>query len=38
MGQSYGGYGTAALITQTNLFRAAMALNGLYDLPATTPG
>ncbi len=32
MGQSYGGYGTAALITQTNLFRAAMALNGLYDL------
>ena len=33
MGQSYGGYGTAAVITQTNLFRAAMALDGIYDLP-----
>src|SRR5258708_23273690 len=33
MGQSYGGYGTAAVITRTNLFRAAMALDGLYDLP-----
>ncbi|MGH9367201.1 MAG: S9 family peptidase [Thermoanaerobaculia bacterium] len=32
MGQSYGGYSTAAMITQTNLFRAAMALDGLYDL------
>jgi dipeptidyl aminopeptidase/acylaminoacyl peptidase len=32
MGQSYGGYGTAAVITQTNLFRAAMALDGVYDL------
>jgi dipeptidyl aminopeptidase/acylaminoacyl peptidase len=32
MGQSYGGYGTAAVITQTNLFRAAMALDGTYDL------
>jgi dipeptidyl aminopeptidase/acylaminoacyl peptidase len=34
MGQSYGGYGTAAMITQTNLFRAAIALDGLYDLGA----
>lgn len=33
MGQSYGGYGTAAMITQTNLFRAAIAMNGVYDLP-----
>lgn len=33
MGQSYGGYGTAAVIAQTNLFRAAMALDGSYDLP-----
>jgi dipeptidyl aminopeptidase/acylaminoacyl peptidase len=32
MGQSYGGYSTAAVITQTNLFRAAIALDGLYDL------
>ncbi len=34
MGQSYGGYGTAATITQTNLFRAAIAMNGVYDLAA----
>jgi dipeptidyl aminopeptidase/acylaminoacyl peptidase len=32
MGHSYGGYDTAAIITQTNLFRAAMALDGVYDL------
>ncbi len=32
MGQSYGGYSTAAIITQTHLFRAAMALDGMYDL------
>jgi dipeptidyl aminopeptidase/acylaminoacyl peptidase len=32
MGQSYGGYSTAAMITQTNLFRAAIALDGSYDL------
>jgi dipeptidyl aminopeptidase/acylaminoacyl peptidase len=31
-GQSYGGYGTAAIISHTNLFRAAMALDGVYDL------
>jgi len=33
MGQSYGGYSTAAMITQTNLFRAAISLDGLFDLP-----
>ncbi|MGD1148837.1 MAG: prolyl oligopeptidase family serine peptidase [Thermoanaerobaculaceae bacterium] len=32
MGQSYGGYSTAAMVTQTNLFRAAIALDGDYDL------
>jgi dipeptidyl aminopeptidase/acylaminoacyl peptidase len=32
MGQSYGGYSTAAILTQTNLFRAAVAMNGVYDL------
>jgi len=32
MGQSYGGYSTAAIVTQTQLFRAAMALDGMYDL------
>jgi dipeptidyl aminopeptidase/acylaminoacyl peptidase len=31
-GQSYGGYGTAAVVSYTNLFRAAMALDGVYDL------
>ena len=35
MGQSYGGYGTASVITQTNFFRAAIALDGLYDLPGS---
>ena len=33
LGQSYGGYSTAAIITKTNLFRAAVAISGLYDLP-----
>ncbi len=32
MGQSYGGYSTLAMLTQSNLFRAGMALDGLYDL------
>lgn len=32
MGQSYGGYSTAGIITETNLFRAAIALSGVYDL------
>ncbi|MGD8778399.1 MAG: prolyl oligopeptidase family serine peptidase [Ignavibacteria bacterium] len=31
MGQSYGGYSTASIITETNLFRAAVAISGLYD-------
>jgi dipeptidyl aminopeptidase/acylaminoacyl peptidase len=31
-GQSYGGYGTASIITRTNLFRAAVPISGLYDL------
>jgi dipeptidyl aminopeptidase/acylaminoacyl peptidase len=35
MGHSYGGYSTAAIITRTNLFRAAMALDGMYDLGST---
>jgi len=33
-GQSYGGYGTASVASGTNLFRAAVAISGLYDLPA----
>lgn len=32
-GQSYGGYCTAALVSSTNLFRAAVAVDGVYDLP-----
>ena len=35
MGHSYGGYGTAAVVSQTHLFRAAVALSGAYDLPGT---
>ena len=31
-GQSYGGYCTAALVSTTNLFRAAVAVSGKYDL------
>lgn len=31
-GQSYGGYSTAAIVSSTNLFRAAIPVNGLYDL------
>jgi dipeptidyl aminopeptidase/acylaminoacyl peptidase len=31
-GQSYGGYCTAGLISATNLFRAAVAVSGSYDL------
>jgi dipeptidyl aminopeptidase/acylaminoacyl peptidase len=34
-GQSFGGYGTASVITETNLFRAAIAVSGIYDLPGT---
>lgn len=32
MGQSYGGYSTYGLITQTNRFKAAMAMSGMVDL------
>ena len=32
MGQSYGGYSTYGLVTQTNRFQAAVALAGLSDL------
>ncbi len=32
MGHSYGGYSTAAVITQTKLFKAAVASAGVYDL------
>jgi dipeptidyl aminopeptidase/acylaminoacyl peptidase len=32
MGQSYGGYSTYGLVTQTNRFKAAIALAGLSDL------
>jgi dipeptidyl aminopeptidase/acylaminoacyl peptidase len=31
-GQSYGGYCAAALVSTTNLFRAAVAVSGIYDL------
>jgi dipeptidyl aminopeptidase/acylaminoacyl peptidase len=33
MGQSYGGYGVAAVTSRSNLFRAGIAISGLYDLP-----
>ncbi len=33
-GQSYGGYCVAGLISTTNLFRAAVAVSGIYDLTA----
>ncbi len=33
LGQSYGAYQAAAMTTVTNLFKAAVALSGLYDLP-----
>lgn len=32
MGHSYGGYGTYSVITQTNRFKAAVALSGLVNL------
>ncbi|WP_411833874.1 prolyl oligopeptidase family serine peptidase [Pseudoxanthomonas mexicana] len=31
-GQSYGGYSTAAVVSTTNLFRAAIPVNGTFDL------
>ena len=32
IGQSYGGYGSASLASSTNLFRASVAISGIYDL------
>jgi dipeptidyl aminopeptidase/acylaminoacyl peptidase len=32
VGQSYGGYCSAALASSTNLFRASVAISGIYDL------
>ncbi|WP_138379221.1 alpha/beta hydrolase family protein [Luteithermobacter gelatinilyticus] len=37
MGQSYGAYSTDGVLTRTNLFKAAVAISGLYD-PAGTYG
>ncbi|MBV6522666.1 MAG: hypothetical protein MNPFHGCM_02814 [Gemmatimonadaceae bacterium] len=34
-GQSFGGYGTGAIISGTNLCRAAVAVSGIYDLGGT---
>jgi dipeptidyl aminopeptidase/acylaminoacyl peptidase len=34
-GQSFGGYGTASIVSATNLFRAAVAVSGIYDLAGT---
>lgn len=31
-GQSYGGYSTAAVVSATNVFRAGIPVNGLFDL------
>jgi dipeptidyl aminopeptidase/acylaminoacyl peptidase len=32
VGQSYGGFGAASVVTQTNMFRAAIAVSGVFDL------
>lgn len=32
IGHSYGGYGTVAILTRTSLFRAGVAIAGVYDL------
>ena len=34
-GQSYGGYGTGAIISRTNLFSAAVGISGIYDFGGT---
>jgi dipeptidyl aminopeptidase/acylaminoacyl peptidase len=34
-GQSYGGYGTGSIVSATNIFRAAVAVSGIYDLAGT---
>ncbi len=33
LGQSYGGYAAAAIVSRTSLFRAAVAISGIFDLP-----
>ncbi|WP_129776656.1 S9 family peptidase [Peristeroidobacter soli] len=33
-GQSYGGYSTGSIVSHTNLFRAAIPVNGCFDLAA----
>lgn len=37
-GNSFGGYATAAIVSQTNLFRAGIPTNGIYDLVSHTYG
>ena len=37
-GQSFGGYSTAALVSSTNLFRAGIAVSGIYDLATNYAG
>jgi dipeptidyl aminopeptidase/acylaminoacyl peptidase len=37
-GNSFGGYATAAIVTRTQLFRAAVPTNGIYDLIGFTYG
>ncbi len=34
-GQSFGGFGAAAIVSRTNLFRAAVAVSGIFDLGGT---
>ncbi len=34
MGQSYGGYFAASMITQTNAFKGAISISGIFDLPS----
>ncbi len=37
-GQSYGGYSTGSIVSHTNLFRAAIPVNGCFDLAALYGG
>lgn len=37
-GQSYGGYSTAAIVSHTHLFRAAIPVNGTFDLGSMYAG
>jgi dipeptidyl aminopeptidase/acylaminoacyl peptidase len=34
-GQSFGGYGVASVLSATDLFKAGVAVAGIYDLPST---